>query len=483
MTFGATNDGSTPAGVEVEVKVEEEETLGQLRDRQALAAARAAAPGPRAVFVHIKVEDTDGEGAGGEDGEEATGGEGHEEGKEEEEEEEVEEQEAEEEEEEEEEKQEEEEQGEGQHREQHEVAPPRRARLPPGSYADTAVEHEEDEEDEEDEWGAEEEEEEEEEEEAEPRDPRAQEYGASSKGGSEAVCPRRLTPVAPSGPGSPRARLRAPRRVADNAIQDNADGQEESLFPELRKREGGGHAGSSQFLGVSWDKSLNKWTVECKGKRLGCHATERGAARAYSKYLEDGIDPVKHRAARTSQFMGVSWDKSKKKWAAGCKGTKLGCHATEVDAARAISNYLEEGIDPVKHRDPAPRSSRGSPGTQARISGRRNPRKHIWVITTRRKLRLGRTTSKLRASVSSSTSSCPPEPKPLAQVQAAAVALAPGVLHRSHRLLRRGGRRRRSTLLLRHWHLPRRVRRRSCRTWLWAPWTRAASQRRSIGRN
>jgi len=206
--------------------------------------------------VHIKVEDTDGEGAGGGDGEEATGGEGHGEGKGEEKEE------VEEEEEEEEEKE-----GEGQQHLQHgqapgasfegrteagadKVASPRRARPPPGSYADTIVDYDEEEEDEDEdedvEWGEEDEEEEEwggdeeEEEEAEPRDPHAHAPGASLKGGSEAVRLQRLTPGACTEPGSPRARLRAPGRLADNAIQDDNDGEEERNAPELVMRGGAG---------------------------------------------------------------------------------------------------------------------------------------------------------------------------------------------------------------------------------------------------
>jgi hypothetical protein len=184
-----------------------------------LASARAAVPGPRAIFVHIKVEGTDGEqGAAGE-GQEATGGKRDEAGKKEEEEEE-------------EEEENEEKADEGQQREQHTqapgdsferrieagagaVAPPRRARPPPGTYADTAVdydeEEEEDDKDEEEECGGDEEE-------AEPRDPRAQESGTSIKRGSEAVRPQRLVPEARLDPGSLQARLRAPRRVAVNAI-------------------------------------------------------------------------------------------------------------------------------------------------------------------------------------------------------------------------------------------------------------------------
>jgi len=296
MTLGANHD-SEPPGVEVKVKEgEEEETLGQLRDRVVLAAARAAVPGPRAPFVHIKVEgsssgqDTDGEGGEGE----ATGGEGD---------------------------------GEEEGREEQ----------------------------------VEEDEEEKEEEEHEPLDLRAHDSGASLKGRSVAARPRRSPPGARSQPLSPRARRLAPGRFADNAVQNSGALQpererevveEEAGFaPALIKRGANAPSGSSRFKGVSWDKARSKWKAQCKGKRLGLHTTEEAAAGAYSKYLEDGVvSPV---PALSSQFTGVSWNKRRNTWQAKCKGTLLGHHATEEEAVRAYNKYLEDGIDPVKHREPS----------------------------------------------------------------------------------------------------------------------------------
>ena len=108
---------------------------------------------------------------------------------------------------------------------------------------------------------------------------------------------------------------------------------------------------TSQFKGVSWIKSRGQWRAVCKGTNLGCHATEEAAARAYTKYLEDGVDPVKRRGT-SSQLPGVSWDKGRGKWRADCKGTYLGSHATEEAAARAYNNYVEDGFVPVPPRDP-----------------------------------------------------------------------------------------------------------------------------------
>jgi len=216
------------AGVKVKEEDEEEETLGQLRDRQVLATARAAVPGPRAPFVHIKVEDsTSGEDIDGE-GSEVDGGEATDR------------------------------EGEGK-------------------------------------YEVEEEDEEEDEEEAEPQIQRAHAPGASLQGGSQAVRPWRFPPGACSEPGAPRARLRAPGRLADNAVQDDDAQQqhekEAGFNPDLVMRGGGDRAGSSRFQGVHWNTSTNKWRAQSKGKHLGYHTSEEVAARAYTKYLKDGVVP------------------------------------------------------------------------------------------------------------------------------------------------------------------------------------------------
>ena len=177
----------------------------------------------------------------------------------------------------------------------------------------------------------------------------------SGQEGKGAVRPRRLLAGARSAPGSPRPRLLAPRRVAVFAVQDNnvqlppeKDEDEASFAPVLRKRDTPGRPGSSQFAGVSWNTSARKWLVRCKGSYLGWHATEEEAARS-----------------RTASIL-LSTERT------------------------------------------SPRTSRVSAGTRSPISGRRNASGHTWVITPRRKLRRLLTASKLRASVSPSTLSRPP---------------------------------------------------------------------------
>jgi hypothetical protein len=97
-----------------------------------------------------------------------------------------------------------------------------------------------------------------EEEGAEQRDLRAHQSGASPEGGSEAVRQHSLPLGALSEPGSPQVRLRAPERLADNAVPDNdvQVKQEEvggGFVPNLAKRGGPGHAGSYRFKGVCWN--------------------------------------------------------------------------------------------------------------------------------------------------------------------------------------------------------------------------------------
>jgi len=109
-------------------------------------------------------------------------------------------------------------------------------------------------------------------------------------------------------------------------------------------RGGGGPAGSSQYQGVTWNKSKNKWRARSKGQHLGYHATEEEAAQAVDDYVEHGTVP--EFKTGSSQFKGVSWDKSRNKWQAKSNGRYLGLHATEEEAARAVDNYVKHGTVP-----------------------------------------------------------------------------------------------------------------------------------------
>jgi hypothetical protein len=113
-------------------------------------------------------------------------------------------------------------------------------------------------------------------------------------------------------------------------------------------RGGGGPAGSSQYQGVTWNKSKNKWRARSKGQHLGYHATEEEAAQAVDDYVEHGTVP--EFKTGSSQFKGVSWDKSRNKWQAKSNGRYLGLHATEEEAARAVDDYVKHGTVPESTR-------------------------------------------------------------------------------------------------------------------------------------
>jgi hypothetical protein len=104
---------------------------------------------------------------------------------------------------------------------------------------------------------------------------------------------------------------------------------------------------SSQFKGVSWDKSHEKWGAKSKRPHLGHHATEEAAAKAVDDYVKHGTVPE---SKRSSQFKGVTWSKSNNKWKALSNGKYLGIHATEDETARAVDDYAEHGIIPKSGR-------------------------------------------------------------------------------------------------------------------------------------
>ena len=172
------------------------------------------------------------------------------------------------------------------------------------------------------------------------------------KAGTDAVAPARRARPPPGIYADTASEL----ETDDDYEEEKEEEEEEEeawVSPALKKRGGPGHAGSSRFKGVTWDKSSRKSRRQNKGKHMGAHTTVEAAVRAYIKYLEDGSVPRRTERGGwgASQFKGVHWDNNSQKWRADCKGTRLGYHATEEDAVRAISKYLEDGIDPVKHRD------------------------------------------------------------------------------------------------------------------------------------
>ena len=98
---------------------------------------------------------------------------------------------------------------------------------------------------------------------------------------------------------------------------------------------------SSRFKIVCWDKTNNKWKAIYKRTHLGYHATEKAAARAYGRYVKDGIDHTMRREASTSQFSGVSWAKTVRKWMSQIRRKTLGYYTTAEGAAQAYNVEAE----------------------------------------------------------------------------------------------------------------------------------------------
>ena len=105
--------------------------------------------------------------------------------------------------------------------------------------------------------------------------------------------------------------------------------------------------GTSQYTGVSWQKSKNKWVsqikINGKIKNLGYFTSEEEAAEAYQNALKiyhDGGDlSFMETRIPYSKYSGVSWNKNKNKWVSYIKinGKKkhLGYFTSEEEAADA----------------------------------------------------------------------------------------------------------------------------------------------------
>jgi len=133
-------------------------------------------------------------------------------------------------------------------------------------------------------------------------------------------------------------------------VEDEVEDGEEEEGEDDGMASGGAAIGdaddrrSSQVVGVYWTRDKHKWgashRVNGKQVYLGHHATEEGAAQAVHNYAKDGVKPVKRRAV-TSQFKGVHWDKHSGKWRAICKRQSQGLHAAEEGAAQAYNKEAE----------------------------------------------------------------------------------------------------------------------------------------------
>ena len=149
----------------------------------------------------------------------------------------------------------------------------------------------------------------------------------------------------------------------EDAARAVAEYVERGVVPPPRRE-----SKTSEHDGVCWDKAAKKWKaqrrVQGKSVYLGLYEEEKEAARAVAEYDESGVVPPRRRESKTSEHVGVRWDKSTKKWMARRtvqgKDVYLGLYEEEEDAARAVAEYDESGVvcPPPRRRGPKGRSER-----------------------------------------------------------------------------------------------------------------------------
>ena len=111
--------------------------------------------------------------------------------------------------------------------------------------------------------------------------------------------------------------------------------------------------GTSQYTGVSWQKSRNKWTaqiiISSKNKNLGYFTSEEEAAEAYQNALKmyhEGDLSFMETRIPSSKYKGVSWRKDISKWVSRIringKSKSFGHFISEEEAHEAYQKALKE---------------------------------------------------------------------------------------------------------------------------------------------
>jgi hypothetical protein len=107
---------------------------------------------------------------------------------------------------------------------------------------------------------------------------------------------------------------------------------------------------SSQYIGVSFNKKLQKWTasIEINGKQfhLGVFSSEEQAKNSYQYALTHQEEITnRHVKEKTSKYKGVSWNKRANKWIARIqindKRVCLGYFNTQEEASQAYLKAKE----------------------------------------------------------------------------------------------------------------------------------------------
>lgn len=134
----------------------------------------------------------------------------------------------------------------------------------------------------------------------------------------------------------------------NNPLNNRADNLQ--LIPQRENVSKDQKNKTSKYTGVYWNKNKNKWMAQINFKRkvigLGSFDLEIDAANAYQKALKElneGLDLniiYPRRRRMSSKFVGVSWNKKRKKWVATYKEKYLGYFDTETEAHEAREKYI-----------------------------------------------------------------------------------------------------------------------------------------------
>jgi hypothetical protein len=110
---------------------------------------------------------------------------------------------------------------------------------------------------------------------------------------------------------------------------------------------------SSKYVGVSWDKSRNKWVssiyINKKNITLGRFDNELEASEYYQNALKaiiNGTELIKKKAKVSSEYKGVSWNKRGNNWNSKItingKQYHIGNFKTELEASESYQNKLKQ---------------------------------------------------------------------------------------------------------------------------------------------
>lgn len=136
--------------------------------------------------------------------------------------------------------------------------------------------------------------------------------------------------------------------IDNNKLNNHADNLKIITQRENSSKDRKGY--TSEFIGVSWDKSSNKWVakIQFNGRliHLGYFKHEIDAHNAYQnalKLINEGVDLniLYPKKVKTSQYKGIYWDKYVNKWRARYKGKYLGIFDTELEAHEAREKHIK----------------------------------------------------------------------------------------------------------------------------------------------